>query len=266
MEKYVVLSCNNNPEYLFYIPITVRAWKKMGWEPILFIGDQDNEQHPLLTLALNAAGLGHYYGLPAFYEYNSAMVAQISRLYAACLGDGYFMTGDIDMIPLSDYWEFDENEITVWGHDLTSYQHYPICYIGMPASRWREVMGLSGNYSEHIKRDLDSMPNARSEDPVKKWVVDQDLITERLNATQFKKTSVLRGTYQNGYPIGRVDRSAWTLEHFNFIDCHMPRGIWRDTAALIRMKALLYKIWPKEDFTWLDIYVRQFNRIMIANG
>ncbi len=200
-------------------------------------------------------------------EYESSMVTQTARLYAACeiTEQAYIMTGDIDMIPLSDYWKFNDDEITVWGRDLTDY-HYPICYIGMNTSNWIEVMNLKDGVrkpymtNSFIKRDLDSMPNAKSEEAIKRWVVDQDLITERLNNCGMPITKIDRGMYANGYPVGRVDRSAWTLEHSQFVDCHMPRGIWKDTATEQQMLQLLYKVWPNENFNWFEQYTEEFNR------
>lgn len=267
MKKYIVLSVNDNPEYLFYIPLTMWAWKKFGWEPILLHTGRRNR------IIAEAFAVKHT-RVSSIYPvnvdgYESETVAQISRLYAAKVIDeeSYLMTGDIDMIPLSDYWKFNENEITVWGHDLTSYQHYPICYIGMSSARWYEIMGLSGlHFSGLIKRDLDSMPNAKSEDSVKRWVVDQDLITDRLNATQFPITKVHRGTYQNGYPVGRVDRSAWTLDHPVLIDCHMPRGLFGSgpSSGFNRnnLMQLLHKVWPNEDFNWLIEYTNKFKQLI----
>ena len=270
MKKYIVLSVDDNPKYLYYLPLVVWAWRKFGWEPILFTlkncgaANLDNRRR-IIQDVLNSCCGGpietNYIHL--FTEYKSETIVQVSRLYAACRKIGYLMTGDIDMIPLSDYWKPNENEITVWGHDLTSYQHYPICYISMPSYRWIEIMGLTTDlYSDMIKRDLDSMPNARSEDSVKRWVVDQDLITERLNATQFSKHNVIRGTYENGYPIGRVDRSAWNLKHDVLIDCHAPHDVLTNEASFTNLIALLMYVWPEENFEWFIDYTNEFKKTL----
>src|SRR5690606_39919737 len=57
--------------------------------------------------------------------------------------------------------------------------------------------------SDLIKRDLDSMPEAKSEDFEKRWYVDQDLITRRLKP--FHPTIINRGRYPNGLARGRVE-------------------------------------------------------------
>lgn len=262
MRKYIVLSVNDNPDYLYFTPLTIWAWRKFGWEPIIMyqgrlsdIADvwQNSEiEKPLVILVEQVGG------------YRSDTITQISRLYAACVQEGYLMTGDIDMIPLSDYWHPNENEITVYGHDLTEFGHYPICYIGMPHTRWIEVMGLtSADYNKLIKRDLDTLPQAKDSDFYKYWFCDQDLITKRINETQFPKTIVKRGQLPNGFARGRVDRGAWTLDHKEFIDAHLHQQMYhKDREDKFNQTLdLLYKIWPYEDFDWFIRYTHEFRKL-----
>ena len=260
MTKFVVISVNENPQYLFYLPLTIWAWRKFGWTPIVMCsGPQGIHFLAAIKHSLNP----DMWRVGPIDGYGTDTTAQVSRLYAACLygpDNDYLMTSDVDMLPLSDYWKFDPEKITVWGHDLTGFQHMPICYIGMKRTRWIEVMGLySHRYNELIKRDLDDMPNAKSSDSVKRWVVDQDLITDRINSVTFEKDFVARGTLPNGYPVGRVDRSAWIMEHPQMIDCHMLRDIYSNPDHLAKTMLLLYKVWPDEDFTWFTDYVKEFN-------
>lgn len=262
-QKYIVLSINENPEYSFYLPLVVWAWKKFGWNAIVFysgLGDRCS------SLAIKNTDLSNVmFHNVQVEEYRSDTIAQVSRLYAACPyghKDDYLMTSDVDMLPLSDYWQFDREKIGIWGHDLTGFQHMPICYIGMKRPRWIEVMGLTSHlYTKMIKRDLDSMPNAKSSNFEEWWSVDQQLITARINAVNFPKQNVSRGSGANGYPIGRVDRSAWSLNHEQFIDCHMLRSIWKNPDHLARTMLLLYKIWPNENFTWFRTYAENFASI-----
>ncbi len=267
MKKHIVLSVNSNPEYLYYLPLTIWAWRKFGWEPIVMSADQDGRFTNLIcdyVAISNKEMLSNYiFKIDPHPDYGTDTLAQVSRLYAACVADGYIMTGDVDMIPLSDYWKPDMDKITTWGHDLTGYEHFPICYIGMPSTRWTEVMGLTSNrYNDLMIRDLNTLPQAAwSADPIKRWCVDQDLITERLHSVQFPKTHVLRGVYKNGYPVGRVDRSAWTLEHDKLIDCHMYRGIWKTDHKLAETMDLLHKAFPGENFRWFIEYDHEFKKL-----
>jgi hypothetical protein len=268
MKKYIVLSTNWNPDYLYYLPLTVWAWRKFGWDPIVFYSGPYNTAFELAIFArpdLRVTGESNsYVQLDEIEGYRSDTITQISRLYGACVTDGYLMTGDIDMLPLSDYWKFDENEITVWGHDLTGYGHYPICYIGMPSDKWVEVMNLNTtDYNSLIKRDLDSLPQAKDPDFYKYWFSDQDLITQRLKP--FKKTLINRGQLPNGFARGRVDRGSWSLEHEEFIDCHMLRDMYKlsDTGRgnLAKTMQLLERVWPNENFDWFKEYTTEFQKL-----
>jgi hypothetical protein len=263
MKKYIVLSVNDNHDYLYFTPLTVWAWRKFGWEPIVFFHGKRQSIEINLPFDLNIAYIDEIDG------YRSDTITQISRLYAACFQEGYLMTGDIDMIPLSDYWKPSENEITVYGHDLTGYTHYPICYIGMPHTRWIEVMGLSSSdYNTLIKRDLDSLPQAKDPDFYKYWFCDQDLITQRLQQTEFPVTIINRGQYSNGYARGRVDRGAWTLQHKEFIDAHLFHQLYHkgNEDKFNKTLDLLYHIWPDEDFSWFVSYTHKFRKLTGHGG
>jgi len=271
MKKYIVLSVNNNPDYLYFLTLTCWAWRKLGWEPIVMYHRMHDEMknreleqltvdyggNDLLTLKIHT--------IRGVDGYRSDTITQISRLYAACIQpDSYLMTGDIDMIPLSDYWNPNENNITCYGHDLTGYGHYPICYIGMPSSRWVEVMGLTSNdYNALIKRDLDTLPQAKDPDFYKYWFCDQDLITKRLADTTFPITVINRGQYSNGFARGRVDRGAWSLNHKEYIDAHLHQQMYHKGREdkFNQTLDLLYKIWPDEDFDWFVLYTNEFRKL-----
>jgi len=257
MKKYIVLSVNDNPDYLYFAPLTCWAWRQFGWEPIVMYNGNTKLWFTLNPKALQTRA----FDADSIPGYRSDTITQISRLYAASKLDGYLMTGDIDMIPLSDYWQ-PNGSITVWGHDLTGYTHYPICYIGMSSDKWRSVMRLdSGDYNQFIKRDLDTLPQAKDPDFYKYWFTDQDLITQRLKP--YNPTIINRGQYSNGYARGRVDRGAWSLNNKEFIDCHMHHQVyhkgneWKFTQTM----ELLRKIWPNEDFQWFIDYTNEFKRL-----
>ena len=263
MKKYVILSTNWNPDYLYYTPLVVLAWRKFGWTPVVFY---EGELTEAAKFTFQIAGI-----TPIFLQpqdgYRSDTITQVSRLYGACVVEsGYLMTSDIDMIPLSDYWKFNHDEITVWGHDLTGFTHYPICYIGMTAERWREVMGLSSSdYDTLIRRDLDTLPQAKDPDFYKYWFSDQDLVTNRIDATEFPVKHNHRGQYPNGFAVGRVDRGDWNLTHARFIDCHALRDIYKhsDTGVMNmgRTMRMLDRIWPEESFQWFIDFTREYQKL-----
>jgi hypothetical protein len=274
MKKYIILSVNDNVDYLYFTPLVCWAWRKLGWNPILFYYRSSRKLGPspieLIVHTelqdLEVDGLFENV-LSPIEGYRSDTITQISRLYGTCCVEdpSYLMTGDIDMIPLSDYWKPDFNKITVWGHDLTGYGHYPICYIGMPGIEWAFVMDLKlQDYNKYIKRDLDNLPQAKDPDFYKYWFSDQDLITQRLNEYGKEKiTFINRGQYPNGFAYGRVDRGAWTLEHEKFIDAHLMQQTHHSEEKINKLYELLAKVWPDENFDWFKEYTREFKKLAV---
>lgn len=271
MKKHVILSVNQNPAYLFYVPLTVWCWRTFGWEPIIFSVGYDNHIDNLINETFAelhkemTAEMKNLYQIKRFdvskYSFPSETVAQVSRLYGACVADGYLMTSDIDLIPLSDYWQPDFEKLTVWGRDLTDY-HYPIGYIGAPAGTWKEIMLLPhSDYNELIQFDIERSFD-KSATKQKKWVFDQDLITARINESSHFPERVDRGTdKKTGYPKGRVDRSSWHLNHVELIDAHLFHDAHINDESFRKIMVLLKTVWPNEDWTWFVNYRNEFKKL-----
>lgn len=270
MKKYIVLSVNDNCDYLYFTPLTCWAWRKFGWEPILFYNR--NEKTDRLTqleeLIINVPGneLLSIKFVKPIDGYRSDTITQISRLYGSCAvnDDCYLMTGDIDMLPLSDYWKPNLNKVSVYGHDLTGYGHFPICYVGAPDVAWDTFMDIAHpyDYNFFIKRDLDTLPQAKNPDFYKYWFSDQDLITERIKQYGTGKIDFInRGQYPNGFAKGRVDRGSWTLDHETLIDAHLMQQTHHSQEKIDKLMELLRHVWPNEDFTWFRDYTNKFREL-----
>lgn len=251
MKKTISLGVNDNPKYLYYIPLVVWAWKKLGWDvTIFFCGKMEVAERFIPDIKSYDIKECLIYD-----PYKSATISQVSRLYAACFTDGMIMTSDSDMLPLSDYWK-PEASITTYGRDLTDY-HYPICYIAIQAQQWIEVMNITSPlYGVHLRRDLRIQKD--------QWVLDQDIITENLLAYgKDKITHVNRGTdKRTGYPVGRVDRSNWRLDHKQLIDAHLPHDILTNDKSFHNVLNLLHMAFPKDDFKWYVDFHKEFKKLL----
>jgi len=214
MKKTVILSTNNNPDYLNYLPYVQKAWNKLGWETLTFthgitISTKDPKNK---TIDVTFAG----------GDYRPETVVQCIRLLGHRFTDGFIMTSDVDMMPCSDYWHPNENKLTVYGFDLTGRSQYPICYIAMKSEYWEKIIP-----EETLPELLDKYPNAKSEHWETWWTVDQQIITERINVNANPESIDLidRG-FTNGLAKGRIDRADWerTLNApGEKIDAHMLR-------------------------------------------
>lgn len=287
MRRYVVVSVNENPKYCYYLPLLLFAWRSIGWDVIVLYCGQPTKYNDLIMETFNilndrlTQAFKDYYrlvvvGIDSIDGYKTETVAQVSRLYACCLSHEsvFLMTSDADMIPLSDYWQIEQRALfttrngsqkhlfdpkpTTWGRDLTDY-HFPMCYVGMQAKDWKNVMQLDKlDPNEMIRRDLKAIPPRNGV-----WCQDQDIITQRIHEygeDKFKKVS--RGIdMRTGYPLGRVDRSNWHLNHVRLIDCHAPHDIIDNDESFHKVLNILHTVWPKEDFTWYIKYHEEFKKL-----
>jgi hypothetical protein len=241
--RTVILSSNDNPDYLKYWPYVSWAWNELGWNTLLFYLGKNEvlmEEYKLVKQHFDT-DRNQILNLSRLEGYRDATVVQVARLFGAlCFPDDrMIMTGDIDMIPCSDYWNPKDAAITTYGWDLTNQGHFPMCYIAMNVSRWREVMEVPDTFQSidlEIKKLLDKYPQAKSEEFDKYWGTDQDIITEKL-LKQNMRIDIDRTT-DGHLALGRADRYDWegTKNKPNLIDSHMPRGFDLEATKFILNK------------------------------
>jgi len=221
--KTVILATDDNQDYLGYLPYVQVAWNSLHWNTLTFyIGDQD----------LESSEKNKIINLDPIKGFRNATVLQVSRLFGAKYTDGFIMTSDVDMIPLSNYWNPREDCWTVYGEDLTNYKHYPICYIAAPNILWNQVI-----FEQSIQELLEKYKQSKSNNFDEWWYVDQDIITEKLRP--LNPISIHRGSIGHGVAKGRIDRIAWnqTLQiEGEKIDAHLPRPFNKEIAANLLSK------------------------------
>lgn len=209
MNKTVILSTNDNDSYFKYYPYTTAAWNRFGWKTLTFyLGDRElKSTEENLVVKLNPVA-----------GFMTVTVVQVSRLFGHKYCKGFIMTSDMDMIPLSNYWNPNPGEITCYGHDLNDYQQIPMCYIAMSDENWEKVIP-----EKSIEELLKKYPCAVSSDWMTCWTTDQTIITDRLS--KINHVNVERGKV-NGIAVGRIDKICWeeSLRSPGMkIDCHVPR-------------------------------------------
>jgi len=265
----VILSTNNNLEYYFYLPITSFVWNHFGFEAVnIVVGKSPMEK--LILKYTKKYTKSRIFKIKEIEGYRSETIAQFSRLYAGCIvKDDYLMIGDIDMIPLSNYlYNYylykDVEHMNLFGHDLTDYTQYPMCYIAMYAQRWREFLNLDyKKFYENIKRDLAEIPKAKGTQFEEYWDVDQYFLTNKVKEYGEEKfNKINRGKLQNGYAVGRVDRSVWNwMVSEQYVDCHMLRNPYSDENFQKTYNLITHTL-KDVDCSWMIKYHEDFkNRI-----
>lgn len=255
MKKYVVLGVNENPKYLYYLPLVVWAWKQFGWGSYTFFVGQPTKCSDLARSFIEECWVISEY----FDGYKSETIAQCSRMYAGRFKNAdILMTSDVDMLPLSDYWKPDGTKITCYGRDLSN-EHFPMCYVAMSSVKW--INAMSDDHTMPLIQMFSDIDNV-GERVKNKWVLDQEILTRQLTPIK-NKTLINRGTdKRTGYPLGRVDRSNWRLDHEKLIDAHLPHDILTNEKSFHKVMELLHHVWPTENFKWFLDYHKEFKKLL----
>ena len=266
-KRYVVISSNLNDDYLFWVPLVTYAWNKLAWNVILLCSDYQKVSrfdYVKSQFFLFSKDNEIFQWSEGLFSYDEITICQVSRLYAASMvmEDPLILTSDCDMMPLSNYWKPKFGDISCYGRDLSD-RHQPMCYVSMSGNNWINVMNLRGNFIADIERDLRDRHDVNSFDPEEKWVVDQNLLTERLKERLV--VNIERGNHENGYPIGRIDRSSWSrsLNQKERIDCHLPKeGYIRINFNKV-MEVIKDCLKPTEDeIKWMLDYRERYVQLM----
>lgn len=223
-KKYVVVSTNLVDDYLFYLPLVCYCWNKLGWGVLILLSERNDKTEFVLRSCISAGFTNLLcFDIPKIEGYKSETLTQCSRMYIAnnLQDDVYVMVSDCDIVPLTDYWQPEFNDTTCYGRNLSD-EHQPMCYVGLRGANWKQLMSLTGNSHNDMKRDLDSQNEI-------KWTTDQDILTFRLWGKHIKGIDrPIDAT--TGYPVGRIDRSSWekSLLQKERIDAHLFRKGYED--------------------------------------
>ena len=278
-----VISSTYDNRYLYFIPICVWAWNKLGVDVICFMPeikdffkfesgilteiDFDNDKRVKL---INETMIhkGMKFSMPRFSapEHKEATYAQCSRLYGACLdlpGDEVIITSDIDMAvfkvpPFAHLGGF-----TVLGADLVPDGQLPMCYATATVKDWRDAFELNGiTYQQALDRLLgeDECQDYRA----CRWSVDQEQLRIKIFNSNGSINLLTRSNGQNQFAQNRYDRDdQFILDRLSpdTIDFHMNRPGYEEKNFEIILTILKYH-YPQDDFEWLKKYTEEYNKLL----
>jgi hypothetical protein len=253
MKPVAIISVNNSPDYLSLVPIVCKSWHLQGFETLVIGVGLNHEQKQLLIAFSNSM-----YAFPEneqLSELNPALFTQLIRIYwAAKFGPNHYaILTDSDMFIGSSFLYRDFDKVNVFGHDLTGYEHTPICYVGMTGDKWKEVLGTEG-----MVKDLEKYADINASQH-RAWTADQDILTGRLKEYGFDRINRIdRGVDKRGLPVGRWDRyGGFKMPDGEVHDVHLLRDPLSD-ENFPKIVSMCNKLYPKEDWRWLFDYRKAF--------
>lgn len=243
MNKKVILSTDNNIEYLALLPLVTYSWVKLGYSPVILTVN---------VSAVNLTALKAYCINSEFIEIQpidgvkDSTVAQLARLFQGYDSDDILISSDADMIIAKDIFApvISGDQIISYGFDLTGKSELPICYIQSTARKWKQFIG-----------EWVTPQSAFSQDWNFYWSVDQQLLTQRAHSYGMDKITFIDRGNQNkhGLPTGRWDRHDWAHIPDTIIDVHMKRGEWDAQYQVAE------RLWPGEDHSFITKFREALN-------
>lgn len=238
MNKYAILSTDNNPDYYSLLPLVCHSWRKIGYEPVIIFVNVPYNIWKVIMDACPEAKSQVYYTEEGVKD---STMAQLRRLFMADHApstNDILLTADADMVIARDIFTHDvsQGQIVSYGYDLTGRSELPICYVKATAAKWRELMGEF------------TIPDAAySDDWNRYWSTDQQLLTQRAREYGMDRiTFVDRGNQnKHGLPTGRWDRHDWAHIPDSIIDVHMKRNDWEAQYQVAE------RLWPGEDHSFI---------------
>ena len=243
----VIHSCDSNPFYLDFWPVTSKLWKeKFKTEPILvFIGDPNTEIDDTYGTVIKMEPVE---GVPIYLQ-----TLWVRYWLPYTEPDTTWMISDIDMIPMSEYYFFDKikdipddkyvhlNPCSQTYHDM-----YPSCYHVAKGSSFTDVLSLPSSWEKSVrdlaKSNLGSDPGGHLQGK-NLWFADEKYANVKIsNYSDSSKFLLLdREGGQNGH---RIDRDNWRydesliLRQFYF-DSHLIRPYHHHKEEINRVASLV---------------------------
>lgn len=219
----VILSSNENKDYLDFWPLVSEAWSNFGVEPILIYTGEDN-----ISLSGNIVKLNSK-------KIDSAFLAQnIRLLFPGILNGRTCIISDIDNLPLSkDYFlnsveAIDDESFIVYRPDACPPNMISIMWNAAKSETWREIFDVS----DEVKalKVLQKWFSKRYKIRGKHWYTDQIQLRNYINRFSVLNKNRIIELNEVECGFNRFDRASIET-NFNelfennvrFSDFHMPR-------------------------------------------
>lgn len=264
-----VISTTYDNKYLYFLPICVWAWNRLGVDVICFMPHLDadydnNKKFDLLMKVKREQGLNFYCHEFIAPKHKESTYAQCSRLYAACLDlpeDDIIVMGDIDLIPFKIP-PYANDRFTILGADLVPDKQLPMCFVSAPVKLWREDFCKNRTYQQC----LDDLVGVIECEHFRgnQWCLDQSELYNGISKSNNQRTLIPRARPNTQFANHRVDRDDINWRSYvneDLIDAHLWRDGFTD-ANFANIMELLKMKFPNESFDWLVDYTNEYRKLV----
>ena len=216
--NYALMSCDENPLYIDFIPVVTKSWNRLGIKPVFAI-ISENENKIIET----ENSLIYYF--KKIENVKITHEALFARIWLWKELKGNCILSDIDMIPISSKY-FNGIAEKYANHQIVSYCYDAVDRFGQIASCY--ILANSwviGNLI--IENDYISFIKNRSIELGEVWGADQVYLKNIIDS--YSDTVKLnRGWNAGGEALNRLDRNTWKYNdddilNENIYDSHLLR-------------------------------------------
>lgn len=270
MKKRVVITCNPNSIYDFFLPIATRLWRNViGYEPVVvLVGTPDAWMSGHAKVVLDGIRtveriefFGGIQGLP------ESTVCMGLRQHVSALDfdpDDILLVGDVDLFPVYRpfYHRHDpsKNPVGIYYAEMYEDHYWPAYGVSMSVRNWREVMGvtvgdLRGSLEKTFREGgVEELVEAHLADArdTRYWIFDEVYASLKIRGSRFSGDIAKFPSEMDGrVPCRRkLPRQPYASD---YIDFHCSRPGW-DGANWPDIRQMLSQIVPGE-LRWIDQYV-----------
>lgn len=235
----IIISTNDDPKYIEFLPYVARAWKKLlGNDIEVIVGYASDKNNPEMEKHATV----HRFWHP---DIKSGNIAKVSRMLLACMHpNDYCLLSDMDMLPLqAEYFiegskRLRDDSVLFYSADAYTWQRmrFPICYILAKGRVFREFVNPN-NLSENGLISLWTIAHYEDKSSLKSNIFsDESLLRWMMFSWKNSRIQTMDRGWVNNIAVNRIDRARFSIdrEKMNrgeYIDCHMPRPLDKKAMA-----------------------------------
>ena len=221
----VILSANENKDYIDFWPLVSKAWKRIGIEPVLIYTGKSMPQVDGKVIKIHVPFV------------STIFVSQNVRLLAPILfPDENCIISDIDSLPLSSKYfnnsvdKIEETKFVIYRPDAAASNMIPICWNLAKGILWGQIFKVKSLKGIKIKLFFWYVFYCKLNRY--RWYTDQILLKKYIEEFKAKNTDLIIELNDESTNFSRIDRASLSYDikklnnkEIEFSEFHMPRPL-----------------------------------------